>query len=93
MIQSFKCEETQKIFQGKVSRRFPIHMQRIAARKLEILAAVTELLSLRIPPSNHFEKLRGDRSGQYSIRINRQWRVCFRWRDGNAYDVKIVDYH
>jgi proteic killer suppression protein len=93
MIQSFKCKETQKIFQGQVSRRFPTPMQRIAARKLEILAAVTKLLTLRVPPSNHFEKLRGDRSGQYSIRINQQWRICFRWRDGNAYDVEIVDYH
>ncbi len=68
-------------------------MQRVAARKLEMLAAASELDSLRIPPSNRLEKLRGDRSGSYSIRINQQWRICFRWRSGDVYDVEIVDYH
>lgn len=71
----------------------PRDIQRIAARKLEMLAAAGELKSLRIPPSNRLEKLKGDRSGQYSIRINNQWRICFIWKSGDAYDVEIVDYH
>ena len=68
-------------------------MQKAAARKLEILTAANELKSLRIPPSNRLERLKGDRSGQHSIRINNQWRICFIWKSGNAYDVEIVDYH
>ena len=68
-------------------------MQKAAARKLEMLTAANELKSLRIPPSNRLERLKGDRSGQHSIRINNQWRICFIWKSGNAYDVEIVDYH
>jgi len=93
VIKSFKCKETEKLFHGRFSRRIPRDIQRFASRKLEILAAAGELKSLRIPPSNHLEKLKGDRSGQYSIRINGQWRICFTWKGGNAHGVEIVDYH
>ena len=93
VIKSFKCKETERIFSGKYSRKFPKSIQRLAARKLETLAAATQLKSLRIPPSNRLEKLKGDRDGQYSIRINDQWRICFLWESGNAYKVAIVDYH
>ena len=93
MIKSFRCRETRKIFEGRFSRKIPRNIQRLAARKLEVLAAAGELATLRIPPSNHLEKLKGDRRGQYSIRINDQWRICFAWKDGNAHDVEIVDYH
>ena len=93
MLKSFKCKETEKIYNGRFSRRIPRDIHRIAARKLEMLAAAGELKSLRIPPSNRLEKLKGDRSGQYSIRINNQWRICFIWKSGDAYDVEIVDYH
>jgi len=71
----------------------PHDVQRMAVRKLEMLHAATELESLRIPPSNHLEALSGDRLGQYSIRINKQWRICFVWYDGDIFDVEIVDYH
>lgn len=93
MIKSFKCRETEKVYSGRFSRRFPKDIQRLAARKLEMLAAVERLESLRIPPSNRLEKLKGERSNQHSIRINDQWRICFIWKDGDAYDVEIVDYH
>lgn len=93
MIKSFKDKETGKIFRGRFSRRIPRHVQRIAARKLEMLTAARELESLRIPPSNRLEKLKGDRSRQHSIRINDQWRICFTWKDSDAHDVEIVDYH
>ena len=93
MIRSFKCSETGKVFQREHSRRLPEAIQRIATRKLWILDAAMDLDELRIPPSNHLEALRGKRKGQHSIRINRQWRICFRWRSGDANDVEIVDYH
>jgi len=93
VIKSFKCKETEKVFQGRFSRKIPRNIQRLAARKLEIIAAAGELKSLRIPPSNRLEKLKGNRSGQYSIRINNQWRICFIWKGGNAHGVEIVDYH
>ena len=93
MIKSFKCPETQKIFQGRFSRRFPKNIQRVAARKLEMLSAASQLNSLRVPPSNRLEKLKGKRTGQHSIRINDQWRLCFVWDNGDAFDVEIVDYH
>jgi toxin HigB-1 len=93
MISSFKCKETKKIFHGQFARKLPQNIQRIAARKLEQLHAATVLETLRIPPGNRLEALSGDRQGQYSIRINSQWRVCFIWRDSNAFDVEIVDYH
>ncbi|HOU13791.1 MAG TPA: type II toxin-antitoxin system RelE/ParE family toxin [Anaerolineae bacterium] len=93
MIKSFAAEETAKIFRRQISRRLPPEIQHTARMKLEILDAAETLQDLRIPPSNHLEKLTGNRSGQYSIRINVQWRICFEWEDGNAYRVEIVDYH
>lgn len=93
MIKSFRCRETEKIFMRQFSRKLPEDIQRIARRKLEILDGAETLEDLNIPPSNHLERLRGDREGQYSIRINDQWRICFEWRDGDAYGVEIVDYH
>lgn len=93
MIKSFKSKETEKIYQGRYSKRIPKDIQRLTARKLEMLAAASELKSLRIPPSNRLEKLKGDKAGQHSIRINDQWRICFIWKTGNVYEVEIVDYH
>jgi proteic killer suppression protein len=93
MIKSFKCKETEKLFNGKFSRKLPQDLQRVAARKLEMLAAVMRVESLKIPPSNHLETLSGDRAGQYSIRLNKQWRICFVWQEGHVFEVEIVDYH
>jgi len=93
MIKSFADSETERIFHREFSRRLPPEIQRRARVKLEILEAAEILNDLRIPPSNHLEALTGDRSGQHSIRINRQWRICFIWKQNNAYDVEIVDYH
>ena len=93
MIRSFADKETTKLFRRQRSRRLPQAIQRMARRKLEVLDATGTLQDLRIPPSNRLEKLRGDRLGQYSIRINDQWRICFEWRDGDAYQVTIVDCH
>lgn len=93
MIKSFKDKETETIFRRSFSRRLPNDIQKVAMRKLWMLDAATDLVSLRTPPSNHLEALHGDRQGQHSIRINKQWRVCFKWLDNNAYDVEIVDYH
>ena len=93
MINSFKDRETEKVFSGRFSTRLPQSIQRAAAIKLKILNAATSLETLRIPPSNFLEALRGDREGQHSIRINKQWRICFVWRGKDAYNVEIVDYH
>ncbi len=93
MIKSFRDRETEQIFQGQFARRIPKEIQRIAARKLAMIEAVTHLDTLRVPPSNRLEKLKGERAGQHSIRVNDQWRICFVWRDGDAYDVEITDYH
>ncbi len=93
MIKSFACKETKKWFNREFSRKLPQDIQRVARRKLEILDAAEVLQDLRIPPSNRLEKLSGDRKGQYSIRINDQWRICFEWRRGDAYNVEIADYH
>ncbi|MGQ4810365.1 Toxin HigB-1 [Candidatus Entotheonellaceae bacterium PAL068K] len=93
MIISFKDQETEKIFRGQFSRKLPQDIQRVAARKLEQLGAATVLDTLGVPPGNRLEALTQDRQGQHSIRVNDQWRVCFVWRDGNAFDVEIVDYH
>ena len=93
MIKCFASKETEKLFNREISRKFQPSIQLIARRKLEILDATEVLQDLRVPPSNHLEKLSGDRKGQYSIRINKQWRICFEWRDGDAYNVEIVDYH
>jgi toxin HigB-1 len=93
MIESFKCKEAQKIFYRKFSRKLPFDIQKVAFRKLRMLHRSITIQDLRIPPANRLEALSGKRRGQYSIRINDQWRICFRWQDGNANDVEIVDYH
>ena len=93
MIKSFKGRETEQLFNGRFSRRLPKDVQRLAARKLEMLAAASRLRSLQVPPSNRLEKLKGGRAGQHSIRVNDQWRICFVWRNGDAFNVEIVDYH
>ena len=93
MIRSFRDRETGKIFRGEVPSKLDRAVQRAAMRKLLIVNAAVSLSDLRVPPGNRLEKLTGNRAGQYSIRINDQWRVCFRWQDGDAYDVEIVDYH
>jgi proteic killer suppression protein len=93
MIKSFACKETEKIFNRRISLKLPRDIQKTARRKLEILEGAEILIDLRIPPNNHLEKLSKDRKGQYSIRINDQWRICFEWRGGDAYNVEIVDYH
>ena len=93
MIASFGDKETEKVFLREQSRKLPTDVQRVAQRKLAMLDAADSLQDLRMPSGNRLEKLSGDREGQHSIRINDQWRVCFRWRDGEAHDVEIVDYH
>ena len=93
MIRSFRDRETEKVFRREGMRKLPLDVQRIAQRKLAILDAAESLQDLRVPPGNRLERLSGDREGQHSIRINDQWRLCFRWRDGDAHDVEIVDYH
>lgn len=93
MIRSFADREAEKIWRGQRSRRLPADIQQVARRKLRMLNAAAVLEDLRIPPANRLEALKGERKGQYSIRINDQWRVCFRWREGEARDVEIVDYH
>jgi proteic killer suppression protein len=93
MIKSFASKETKKLFNRQFSRKIPPSIHQIARRKLEILDAAEVLHDLRIPLSNHFEKLSGDRKGQYSIRINICWRICFEWRDKDVYNVEIIDYH
>jgi len=92
MIHSFACSDTEALFHSKAVRRFK-NIERVARRKLLQLHATTDLASLRIPPGNQLEALRGDRKGQCSIRINDQWRICFVWHDNGAHDVEIVDYH
>ncbi len=92
MIQSFGSKDTEKLFNYRHSRRFRA-IERVALRKLLQLHAATELRILGSPPGNQLEALRGNRSGQHSIRVNEQWRICFVWREGHAYDVEIVDYH
>lgn len=93
MIKGFRDRETERIFNREVSRKLPYPIQRIAMRKLWMLDAATDLVDLRVPPGNRLEALAGNRRGQHSIRINQQWRLCFTWRSGNAYDVEITDYH
>ena len=93
MIKSFRDDETARIFRLERSRKLPSNIQQVALRKLRMLNNAVTLNDLRIPPANRLEKLSGDRAGQHSIRINEQWRVCFEWREGDAYNVEIVDYH
>ena len=92
MIRSFKCADTEALSKGDHVRRFN-HFASVARRKLRQLEIAGRLGDLRIPPGNRLEALKGDRSGQYSIRINNQWRLCFRWINAGAEDVEIVDYH
>lgn len=93
MIRSFADRETQRLFARTPGRRFPPELHRVMLRKLVQLDAAERLDDLRIPPGNRLEALKGDRKGQHSIRVNDQWRVCFLWDDGDAYEVEIVDYH
>ena len=93
MIKSFRGKETEKIWQGLPSRRLPGDIQQVARRKLRMLNNAQALNDLRVPPANRLEALQGRRAGQYSIRINDQWRICFVWDQGIAFDVEIVDYH
>lgn len=93
MIRSFKDDETEKVFQRERSRKLPPNIQAVALRKLRMLNRAVTLNDLRVPPANRLEKLSGDRAGQYSIRINDRWRICFEWRESDAYQVEIVDYH
>ncbi len=92
MIRSFRCAETGRLFDDHVVPRFRL-IERIARRKLLYLHQARRLEDLRVPPGNRLESLKGNRRGQHSIRINDQWRICFRWSDGDAWDVEIVDYH
>ena len=93
MIRSFKSKETERVFNRERSRKLPADIQQVALRKLRMLNRAVTLQDLRVPPANRLEKLSGDRAGQYSIRINDQWRICFEWSEGNADNVEIVDYH
>jgi len=92
MIRSFKCKDTEALSQAQRVRRF-LNIAKVARRKLRQLEIANRLEDLRVPPGNHLEALKGDRAGQYSIRINDQWRVCFHWTDEAAENVEIVDYH
>ena len=93
VIKSFKCKETERIFNLESSKRLPPSIQQIALRKLRMLHRSTNIVDLRIPPANRLERLSGTRTGQWSIRVNDQWRICFEWHDGHAFKVEIVDYH
>ena len=93
MIKHFKCKDTENLFKGKFIKKLPPDIQRVAARKLKVLNAATVIDTLKVPPGNRLEPLKGDRKGQHSIRINEQWRICFIWKDGNSFQVEIVDYH
>ncbi len=92
MIRSFSCPETERLFRRESVRRFKA-IERQALRKLDLLDAAPDMLTLGTLPGSRLEKLKGNRIGQYSVRINDQWRICFEWRDGDAYAVEIVDYH
>lgn len=93
MIKSFKYKETNKIFNGEFSKKLPSDIQKIAYRKLQMIDVAMNISDLKIPPNNKLEALKNDRKGQYSIRINDQFRICFVWLNNNAVDVEIVDYH
>ncbi len=93
MIRSFRGSETPRVWAGEFSRRLPRDIQAMALRKLRLLNSARQLSDLAVPPNNRLEALKGNRKGQYSIRINDQWRICFRWTDGGPSDVEITDYH
>lgn len=93
MIKSFGDKETEKIWQGEYAKKLPANIQSIARRKLRMLNNAQDINDLRVPPGNRLEKLKGNLSDFHSIRINNQWRVIFKWRATNAYEVKVIDYH
>ena len=93
MIKSFGDKDTDRLFQRQPVRKLGTGVQRVTLRKLRMLDATMSLNDLRVPPGNRLERMRGDRAGQHSIRTNDQWRICFRWHEGDAYDVEIIDYH
>jgi proteic killer suppression protein len=93
MIKSFKNKETEKVYSREGSSKLPRDIQQVAFRKLRMINNARNLNDLKIPPANRLEKLKGTREGQYSIRINDQWRICFTWQEADAYDVEIADYH
>ena len=93
MIKRFKNKETEKVFQGRFSKKLPRNIQHIAERKLIMIHRAAELNDLRVPPANRLEILSGNRKGQHNIRINSQWRICFEWHEDGVYGVEIVDYH
>jgi proteic killer suppression protein len=93
MIQSFACDDTERLFHRERPKRFPQSIHRVALRKLRMLHRAVTLQDLRVPPRNRLETLKGDRKGQYSIRVNDQYRICFVWRSGDAFEVEIADYH
>ncbi len=93
MIKTFKCKETEKIFNRHFSKKFPENIQRAALKKLRMINRAQILNDLKVPPANRLESLQGRRKGQYSIRVNDQWRICFKWNDGEVNNVEIVDYH
>lgn len=93
MIKTFNCKETEKLFNRKFIKKLPTDIQRIALRKLIMLDAATIIDTLKVPPGNRLEALKGNPKGQHSIRINDQWRICFIWKDGGAFEVEIIDYH
>lgn len=93
MIRSYRGKDAERVAQGGTSRRLPADIVRRTRMRLARIHAATRLDDLKVPPSHHLERLKGNRAGQHSIRINAQWRICFEWRDGHAYNVEIVDYH
>ncbi len=93
MIKSFRDRDTERLFERQRAKRLPTDLQRPALRKLRLIDAAENINDLRVPPGNRLERLKGERAGQYSIRINDQWRICFRWHASNAHDVEVVDYH
>ena len=93
MIASFACRKTERLWQRRRDHGLPPQIERVALRKLTQLDRSRELRDLRLPPGNHLEALKSGRAGQHSIRVNQQWRVCFRWQGEDAHDVEIVDYH
>jgi toxin HigB-1 len=93
MIKNFKCKDTEKLFNRKFIKKLSTDIHKIVLRKLMMINATTMLETLKVPPGNRLEALKGDRKGQHSIRINDQWRICFVWKNGDAFEVEITDYH
>ena len=93
MIKNFKSKETQKVFRGEYSKKIPREIQNKTYRMLKVLNNISDPLELRFPPSNRFEALKGKRKGEFSVSVNMQWRICFKFQNGDAYNVEIIDYH